>query len=181
MSNIDTHSNTLNSLFNHLRYVSNSDFDIEDIERKSTTFVDLITSDYITYPNSKEQIKSSIKRMRELTKTLLTCIDKGFENSLKRIDTIYSKIEEFEKFTDTNPTFVSLNDPIECKRFYKKLNKDEYTHKEVSEILVMTRQTISKYYHSGKFGKYKTEGKNKISKEGLYRYYVEDFLKKKKK
>ena len=31
MSNIDTHSNTLNSLFNHLRYVSNSDFDIEDI------------------------------------------------------------------------------------------------------------------------------------------------------
>ena len=180
MSNIDTHSNTLNSLFNHLRYVSNSDFDIEDIERKSTTFVDLITSDYITYPNSKEQIKSSIKRMRELTKTLLTCIDKGFENSLKRIDTIYSKIEEFEKFTDTNPTFVSLKDPIECKKFYKKVEKEEYTHIEVSKILNITRQTISNYYHSGKFGKFKTKGKNKITKEGLYRYFVDDFLKKKK-
>ena len=125
MSNIDTQSNTLNSLFNHIKYFSNSDFDLEDIERKSTTFVDLITSDYIIYPNSKEQIKTSIKRMRELTKTLLTSIDKGFENSLKKIDTIYSKIEEFEKFTDTNPTFVSLNDPIECKKFYKKLEKEE--------------------------------------------------------
>ena len=83
MSNIDTQSNTLNSLFNHLRFVSNSDFELEDIEIKSTTFVDLITSDYITYPNSKEQIKSSIKQMRELIKTLLTCIDNGFENSLK--------------------------------------------------------------------------------------------------
>jgi len=180
MNNLDTHSNTLNSLFNHIKYISNSDFDFEEIERRSTTFVDFITSDYITYPNSKEQIKNSIKRMRELTKTLLTCIDKGFENSLKKIDTIYNKIDEIQKFTETNPTFLSINDPVECKRFYKKLDKDEYNHIEVSKLLGTTRQTISNYFKSGKFGNFKTIGKNKITKEGLYRYYVTEFLKKKK-
>jgi predicted transcriptional regulator len=181
MSNIDTQSTTLNSLFNHIKYISNSDFDLEDIERKSTTFVDFITSDYITYPNSKEQIKSSIKRMRELTKILLTSIDKGFEKSLKKIDTIYSKIDEIQKFTETNPTFLSINDPIECKRFYKKLDKEEYTQVEVSELLGITRQTISNYFKSGKFGNFKTKGKNKITKEGLYIYFSTEFLKKKKK
>ena len=120
MKNIDTHSNSLTSFFNQLKYISNSGFDIEDIEINSKFYVDSFTSDYLIYPNTKEQIKSSIKRMKELTKTLLTCIDKGFEKSLKDIDKIYSKIDEIQKFTDTNPTFVSVNDPVECKRFYKK-------------------------------------------------------------
>lgn len=180
MNNQDSHTTTINNLFNYIKYAANSELDNNDIEFMSSQFVDSMVLGYISHPDSKDRAKSQIERMRKLIDILLMTIDKGFEKSLNRVDEVYRKIERFERFSENYPPYVIINHSQKCLLFFKKLNKEEYGYSETGELLGISRQTVSNYVKDGKFGSDKTIGKKKITKEGLYLFFVNQEMSKRK-
>lgn len=181
MNKNNQHIHNLEMLFNHIKYVSNSDFDLDDIEFKSSLFVDTTVSQLTNFSDSKQEVILSVERMRKTISVLLISIDKGFEKSLVKIDDIYNKIEDIQKFKTKHPIYVNVNDPEEGKRFLKKLIKEEYNYTKSGELLGLTRQTISKLVKENRFGVMKTGSKKILSKEQLYIFYIKRLTVEKRK
>ena len=76
----------MDMLFKYIRVISNSDYDIEEIQFKSQHFVDNLINDYMSIPSSEEPLKDSILKMKKTINIILTSIEKGFEISIDRLE-----------------------------------------------------------------------------------------------
>lgn len=159
----------MDMLFKYIRLISNSDYDIEDIQFKSQFFVDNLINDYMSLPSSEETLKDSIHKMKKTITIILNSIEKGFEISIDLLDKNTNILKKLEKFRKQYPTYVRTNHPKEFLDFYKKLKKDEYDFSETGSILGLSRQTISKYVKNNEIG---STNNKKVSKENIYVFFV---------
>jgi hypothetical protein len=169
-------SDQLKHLFQLLREAAHWNLPAEEIEQLAENFTNSIASYYFGSVGSQSKVIEGIKRMSSFTEVLLTAVNKGFKKTLTNANSIYDTLEKIHNFQEKYPPYVSFSDSEVCKRFFGKLRRDEYSYTEASTLLrkeglTYTRQTVSKYHKLGKFGSYKSKGKDKITKEGLYNFY----------
>ncbi len=162
----------LSKLFEQIMLVSNIDFDEGEISRMSEFFVDGVIFDRMSIPQTPEDLTTELRDIRKLLNTIIQSVDSGFEKSIKKVDNIYQNIEKLKKFREKYPIYVNPNHPIDCLKFYNKLNKEEYDFSETGELLGLTRQTISTHFNNGMFLKVNPTNGKKISKESIYLYFV---------
>jgi hypothetical protein len=175
--------NPLDNLFLAINAASNDDITADEIEHISKSYFDFMVMDILSVSGSKGEAIKSLNRKVVLIERLLVSINTGVVKAMKSVETVYSGINTAQKFREKYEYYVNANDGEKCFDFYRKLNKQDYTQIEVVQLLKvagisLSRQTIAKYKAEGKFGN-KASGKaQRISKEGLYKFFRKEIQKR---
>jgi hypothetical protein len=177
----------MNSLLDNLLLAisaaSNDDISTEEIEHISKSYFDFMVLDILSVSGSKNEAIKSLNRKVVLIERLLESINKGVAKAMISVDKVYDGINKAQKFREKYEYFVNAKDGEKCFEFYRKLSKQAYTQIEVVQMLKMagigiSRQTIAKYKAEGKFGNNASGKSQRISKEGLYKFFRKELRKR---
>jgi predicted DNA-binding protein YlxM (UPF0122 family) len=133
----------------------------------------------LSAPNSSIVIKENLQRVIATSRLLLNSIIKESEAIIKDVDKQKNILKVINKFNEKYPFYVDLNAPKQAINFFDSLAQDEYSFTDASQLIGLSRQTISTYVKNELNGFSKYAGKNKVTKESIYNYYVNHIIKKK--
>jgi hypothetical protein len=181
----DKPNQNIESIFISLDSIFNSNKDDSEIEKEVLTFFDYHIMKDISF-NQRIDFQNIINRTKEIShryNKILLILKRTTDNYIKTIENTIKETKYDSDFKDNYPKFVSPKHPNECILFYDEIKNIEkgkgFSILKGSELLDISRQTLSKWIKEEKFG-IKRKKSNKISLEELYIYKLNILINKNK-